>query len=198
MPESRSPLSVDPPTATDSRPPISAGLQTAKRGVTLRLGLLYGPGLGSTKDIITYARMGVEVLPGPPDAYCPMLWIDDAASALVAALERAPSGVYDIADDEPLPRTEMFAAMARSVGRRGLLRLPGSWIRLMGGPGMTPIARSQRVSNQRFKEATGWAPVVHDARVGWERLGGAGHAGHSGHTEGSASADNATRVGSAR
>ncbi|MCG3161741.1 MAG: hypothetical protein JMDDDDMK_02950 [Acidobacteria bacterium] len=31
-------------------------------------------------------------------------------------------------------------------------------------------ARSQRVSNKKFKEATGWSPAVRNAREGWERI----------------------------
>ncbi len=32
------------------------------------------------------------------------------------------------------------------------------------------MARSQRVSNRRLREAAGWAPRVHAATGGWSRI----------------------------
>ena len=33
-----------------------------------------------------------------------------------------------------------------------------------------PLARSQRVSSRRLREATGWAPRVRAATEGWARI----------------------------
>jgi nucleoside-diphosphate-sugar epimerase len=145
---------------------------SGRRGVSLRLGRLYGPGLPSTEGMLAAARRGLAPAFGPAAAYTPMLWIDDAASALVAALERAPSGVYDVVDDRPLTRGETVAALARVVGRRHLL-LPPRWLAAFAvGPAAPAFADSQRVSNRRFKEVTGWAPAVPDARAGFAHLTG--------------------------
>ncbi len=70
--------------------------------------------------------------------------------------------------DEPLTRSELFKAMAQSVGRRRLLHLPGPLMRLMTGVAADMLNRSQRVSSRRFKELTGWQPSVPDARAGWQ------------------------------
>ena len=61
-----------------------------------------------------YARRGVLLDVGAPDSYVPMIDADDAAAAVVAALD-APAGTYDIVDDEPLHR----ARAERRVGGRG-------------------------------------------------------------------------------
>ena len=45
---------------------------------------------------------------------------DDAASAVVAALD-APSGVYNVADDRPLRRSELASALAEALGTDPLL-----------------------------------------------------------------------------
>jgi nucleoside-diphosphate-sugar epimerase len=97
---------------------------TGRRGITLRSGAFYGPGAPSTEDQLRFARRGVALLIGAADAYQPMIWVDDAASAVVVALDRAPSGVYDVVDDEPMQRGELTAVFARAVGRRRLLRPP--------------------------------------------------------------------------
>lgn len=142
------------------------------RGVTLRMGAFYGPEPGYTRDMLAYARKGVAAVFGPPEAYMALVWVEDAARAVVAAMHRAPAGVYDIVDDAPLPRSEVAAALAHAVGKRSLFRIPGFLARLMVDAELVETqSRSQRVSNRRFKEATGWAPEVPDARAGFAQLG---------------------------
>lgn len=157
----------------------AAGAPGEHRGVSLRLGGLYGPGLLSTEQQFAMARRGLAPLFGPGSAFTPMLWIDDAATALVAALERAPSGVYDVVDDEPLPRREIVRAFAAAIGRKRLL-LPPRWLAgLTIGPAGDAFARSMRVSNRRFEDATGWRPTIRNAREGFAALGCAGAARQS-------------------
>jgi hypothetical protein len=55
--------------------------------------------------------------------------------------------------------------VARAVGRARLRPLPPALLRLGGAKAMMYL-RSQRVSNARFKEATGWVPAFRDARQG--------------------------------
>lgn len=163
----------------DAEGEVARFANAGNRGITLRMGGFYGPGAASTEDQLRLARRGIALLVGTTTAYQPMIWVDDAASAVVAALDRAPSGVYDIVDDEPLRRGELAAVFARAVGRRRLLR-PPSWLaRLLGGAATELLGRSQRVSNRRFKAATGWTPSVPNARVGLARLtsGGPGTTG---------------------
>jgi nucleoside-diphosphate-sugar epimerase len=141
------------------------------RGVVLRMGAFYGPTAPSAVEMVTTARRrGLAVVVGPVGAYQSVIWVDDAASAVVAALERGPAGVYDVVDDEPLTRGEVVAALAAAVGRRRLVRVPWSLLRVVGGSAAGTIGRSQRVSNRRFREATGWEPSVRDARAGLRRL----------------------------
>jgi nucleoside-diphosphate-sugar epimerase len=140
------------------------------RGVSLRLGGLYGPGLPSTEQQLALAKRGIAALFGPGSAYTPMLWIDDAATTLIWALERAPSGVYDVVDDEPLPRREIVGARAADVGRKRLW-LPPRWLAgPMIGPAAGAFTRSMRVSNRRFEEATGWRPSLRNAGEGFAAL----------------------------
>jgi nucleoside-diphosphate-sugar epimerase len=151
-----------------------------RRGIVLRMGNFYGPQAPSAQDVIRLARLGVAAILGPDDAYYPTIWVDDAAQAVVAALEQVPSGTYDVVDDLPLPRRDVIAAIAASVGHRQLLHPPAAVGRMAGGAAAEILSRSHRVSNRRFKDATGWAPTVPDARAGWALLaqgdvqGGAG------------------------
>lgn len=142
-----------------------------RRGIVLRMGYFYGPEAESTLDTLALARRGAAILAGPGEAFYPSIWVDDAASAVVAALRSAPAGIYDVVDDEPVPRRELARAIAAAAGRPFVVRPPGWLLKLAGGRDAGFMVRSQRVSNARFKSATGWSPAVRDAREGWHRVG---------------------------
>lgn len=142
-----------------------------RRGISLRLGTLYGPSSPQSQEILTSARHGIADLPGRGDAYQSSIWVEDAAHAIVSAMEGAPSNVYDVVDDEPLTNHQLVEALARAVGRTRLRTPPGSQTSEIIGSDLASISnRSQRVSNRRFREATGWKPSVPSAREGWQRI----------------------------
>jgi UDP-glucose 4-epimerase len=132
-------------------------------GVVLRFGLFLGPDSGSARAALVAARRGDSIAIGPPSAYRPTVWLDDAAAAIAAAL-RVRAGTYNVADTEPATNAEIDAALAAAVGV-GALRTRA---RQDGA-----LARSQRVSNRRLREAGGWAPNVRAATESWQRLVGA-------------------------
>ncbi len=140
-------------------------------GIVLRFGNFYGPGSGHTEDTLRMARRRISSALGPRDAYWSLVHADDAATAVAAAL-RAPAGVYNVVDDEPLTRDENDRTIADALGVGALRRPPGPIARL--AEGRAPImTRSIRASNARFKEATGWAPAFPSARDGWPAVAAA-------------------------
>jgi nucleoside-diphosphate-sugar epimerase len=128
--------------------------------VVLRFGLFTGPESGFAVASLAAAREGRSLAVGRRDPYRPMIWLDDAATAIVAALDVAP-GVYNVADGEPATVAEIDAALAAAVGVDALR--PGPVLD-------TPQARSQRVSSARLREASGWAPRVRAGTEAWARL----------------------------
>ena len=61
---------------------------------------------------------GLAALPRSKDSYFLQLWVQDASSALIAALRASvPSGIYEMADDEPLTRGEFIDVMTHAVWR---------------------------------------------------------------------------------
>lgn len=135
-------------------------------GVALRLAPFYGaPEDHFTRDVLGYARRGLLPLFGPPDAYLPMITHDDAAAAVVAAL-RAPAGVYNAVDDAPLTRRELAATIGESLGVR-TPHLPPQWLASVTGSLGETLARSQRTSNRKLRDATGWRPTYPSGREGW-------------------------------
>src|ERR687884_816186 len=116
--------------------------------VVLRFGLFMGPDSGFTTAALEAARAGASTAVGPPGAYRPIVWVDDAAAAIVAAL-RAPAGTFNVADADPPTNAEIDAALAAAVGVEALRPR---------APQQGPMARSQRVSSRRLRDASGWAP----------------------------------------
>jgi UDP-glucose 4-epimerase len=128
--------------------------------VVLRFGLFMGPDSGSTRAALEAARAGSSIAVGPPEAYRPTLWLDDAAAAIAAAL-RVPAGTYNVVDAEPPTNAEIDAALAAAVGVEALrTRVPQDG----------PLARSQRVSSRRLREASGWAPRLRAGTEIWDRI----------------------------
>ena len=133
------------------------------------MGFFYGPTAPNSLEALALARRGFASVLGPAGAYLPQVWVDDAASAVVAAT-KVLAGVYDVVDDEPLIRGDVAIATAFAVGRTTLF-IPPTWMaRLVGGRDVLPLTRSQRVSNRRFREASEWTPAVPNARDGWARI----------------------------
>jgi UDP-glucose 4-epimerase len=128
--------------------------------VVLRFGLFMGPDSRSTLAALDAARGGVSIAPGPPDAYRPTIWLDDAAAAIGAALS-VPAGTYNVADSDPATNGEIDAVLAKAVGVEALRPRP---------PQDGPLARSQRVSNRRLREASSWAPRMRAATEIWGRV----------------------------
>ena len=134
-----------------------------RRGIALRFGVFYGPDSIHTIDAIEAAQRGLFPVPGPAGAYLSSVTTDDAASAVVAALG-APSGVYNVADDRPLRRSEVASALAEALGTNPLRLPPGSADLPQD---LSMMLRSQRVTSQLFKTLTGWQPRFPSAREGW-------------------------------
>lgn len=137
-------------------------------GVILRFGWFYGPGATHSEEFLRLARWGVCIQMGAPNGYVSSIHMADAGTATEAAL-RAPAGIYNIVDNEPLMKKHFAAAIAAAAGRSWYLRLPGRTALLLGDRS-TSLTRSLRVSNQRFRTATGWEPQFPSAREGWAAM----------------------------
>ena len=133
-------------------------------GVVLRFGQFYAPDAFHTTDMIKVARRRVAPAVGDPDSYAPNIHIDDAASAVVAALE-APAGIYNVVDDDPVTKREFAEVMARALGKKAPHFIPKTLVKAAGSKA-SYLVRSQRVSNRRFKDATGWSPRYPSVREG--------------------------------
>jgi nucleoside-diphosphate-sugar epimerase len=134
-------------------------------GVVLRFGQFYAPDAVHTISMIAMAKRRLAPALGDPDGYAPVIQIDDAGAAVVAAL-RAPAGIYNVTDDEPLTKRAFGEVLAAALGKKPPHHLPKTVVRAAGKKA-DYLMRSHRVSNRRFKDATGWAPRYPSVREGW-------------------------------
>jgi nucleoside-diphosphate-sugar epimerase len=137
-----------------------------RTGVVLRFAQFYGTGATHTDTSLRAARRGVAPVFGRRHGYLSVIHLDDAARAVVAALD-LPAGPVNIGDDEPLRREDHAAAIAAAIGRPRL-RWAGAAGRT-GGRRLQPLLRSHRIANGRLRSA-GWAPVYPSAREGWPEV----------------------------
>ena len=137
-------------------------------GVVLRFAGFYGPDASHVPDVIRIVRQGWGPLPGAPDAFFSSLAHDDAATAAVAALG-VPAGTYNVGEDEPVRRREFAEVVAKGIGAPPPRMQPAWMGRLMGSLGEL-LSRSQRMSNRKFREASGWRPRYPSIREGWPAL----------------------------
>ncbi len=148
-------------------------------GIVLRFSNLYSPDSSLTIDMVNAVKRGIAPVFGGPDAFMSSIWADDAAAAVFAAL-RVPAGCYNVTDNVPMRRREVFQSLAKALGVK-TPRIPPRWLLKISGALGDTLGRSHRLSNARFRRASGWLPRVPSVREGWQILARELNAGALGH-----------------
>jgi nucleoside-diphosphate-sugar epimerase len=142
--------------------------ERGRTGIVLRFGAFYGSDAFQTQDLVKLVRKGWAPIPGPADAFISSVSHDDAATAVVAAID-AQAGIYNVVDDEPLSHREYADSLAGALGVAPP-KLPPRWVTLLLGSVGELFARSLRISNQKIKEETRWTPTYPSVREGWKAV----------------------------
>ena len=134
-------------------------------GIALRYGAFYGQD-SFTRMIINLVRKRRLPVPSSGGGFANFIYLEDAAAATVAALEKGRAGqAYNIVDDEPVRWADYLDALAAELGVRRPWRVP-SWM-LRAIPYLhTIMTTSMRVSNAKARRELGWAPAVSTYREG--------------------------------
>ena len=144
-------------------------------GVVLRFGWFYGPGTyydrGGSMAEETLKRRNPIV--GSGDGVFSFVHIDDAAAAIVAALDHGSPGAYNVVDDDPAAMREWLPVYAETLGAKPPRRVPAWLARLVAGKDLASTAISMRgASNAKAKRELGWQPAHPSWRQGFrEALG---------------------------
>jgi len=136
--------------------------------VIVRPSHVYGPGGWYADELIAQLRKpGRFCVIGRGDNLWDVVHVDDVVSALLFALEGAPSGeTYHCADDEPISYFDFMALSAKTLGLGPPRRVPAWLARAAAGANaVDAVVRSARSSNAKLR-ATGWAPEYPSAATG--------------------------------
>jgi nucleoside-diphosphate-sugar epimerase len=156
----------------DGEAAVTTFTDAGGRGIVLRFGLFYSATSRVVDESLRLARVRGSMLAGPAGSYQSSIHTDDAARAVVLALE-APPGTYNVCDDEPLTRRDYLDAFSSAFHLPRLYPTPGWLVRLLAGPSADALLGSGRVANHRFRTATGWAPDYPSVRAGWAAVAAA-------------------------
>jgi nucleoside-diphosphate-sugar epimerase len=140
--------------------------ESGGRGIVLRFGGFYGPESNLTADMISMMRRRLLVQPGSGAHYVSSIYIPDAGTAVLASLN-LPSGTYNVVDENPVSFKDYLHTLADAVHVPKPFRFPGALGKATFGGVWSYLSRSQRVSNARFKKASGWKPSVPSVAEGW-------------------------------
>lgn len=166
------PLWLDPP--KPFTPVVDAlreleELTRAAGGTVLRLGHLYGPGTIYAPDGSMTASVRARKVPvvGRGASRFSFVHIDDAASAILAAIDRPTTGTFNVVDDAPITAGEWLPWLAQLIGAAPPRRVPAAIARLAIGPyGVTFMNGLAGASNARAREDLRWQPRFASVREG--------------------------------
>jgi len=139
-------------------------------GISLRYGAFYGP--ESTAPLIKLLRLRSLPLPAGGQMFMSWIYIEDAATAMVAALERGKAGQgYNIVDNEPVRWHDFMTELAHAVGAPAPWSIPRWALRLAAPFGEFFIGEtSLRASNALARSELGWTPGVPTYREGVRKI----------------------------
>jgi NAD dependent epimerase/dehydratase family enzyme len=135
----------------------AAAASVAQHGavpVVLRFAMFMAPESAHMKMVADATSRGMFGLIGQLESYISFIHADDAASAVVAALD-IPSGVYNVAEADPSPRAMHREALANACGRKSLRAVPALLVKL-GGAGAESLTRSHRISTDSLHRVSSW------------------------------------------
>jgi nucleoside-diphosphate-sugar epimerase len=136
-------------------------------GVVLRYGAFYGRGTPTTAHLVRLLRRRMLPVVRGDRGLLPFIHLDDAVSATLASLERAPAGsTYDIVDEEAVSMSEVLTAIAEKAGAPRPYAVP-PWVPRLLSPFMAGVmAIRLPLSNARARTDLGWTPKYPTWREG--------------------------------
>jgi nucleoside-diphosphate-sugar epimerase len=141
-------------------------------GLALRYAGFYGTGTslaldppGAFTELIQRRRVPIV---GDGCGIWSLVHIADAAAATAAALTTGGPGVYNVADDDPVPAGEFIPEIARIIGGKPPRHVP-RWVgRLAGGEvGVLVMTEIRGASNDKAKRELGWQLRYPSWRLGF-------------------------------
>lgn len=142
----------------------------------LRFGFFYAPDAAHTREWgERLLSRRLPVVGGGPlgrrDATLSFVHADDAAGALVTAIDADVTGLYHVVDDEPVTVADFFSELADRLTAPEPRRVPGWLARwFVGKVAADTLTTSMPTTNERFEGETGWEPTYPTYRDGLRQV----------------------------
>lgn len=140
-------------------------------GTVLRYGNFYGPGTGFDRDgdmTVAIRKRQIPIV-GNGAGVWSFVHSDDAATAVLSAMQANKAGVFNIADDDPAPVAVWLPELARIIGAPAPRHVP-AWIGrlVLGNVGVSMMTKIRGMSNALAKQALDWRPTYSSWREGFK------------------------------
>ena len=147
---------------------MDANRKGSIEGIVLRFGGFYGPRTGTEITARLLRRRWLPVVKASDDSVIPLIHIEDAAIATVAALCCGRAGeVYNIVDDEPVSFAAAVRHLAATIGAPQPRTVPRWFVRLIAPYAAASwLGTNMRVSNAKAKRELQWKPRFPNYRAG--------------------------------
>jgi nucleoside-diphosphate-sugar epimerase len=139
------------------------------RGVVLRFGHLYGAGTMFARDgsFMEQVHTGRASIVGAGSAVFSFTHTHDAATSIVAALDKPVTGALNVVDDHPAAVREWLPELARLVDGPPPRHVPAAVARLaVGGWGVAFMTSLVGADNRRARLYLDWRPCYTSWREG--------------------------------
>lgn len=137
---------------------------TQLQGIALRYGLFYGPGPAGDSMVESLRRRRLPIVQG--GGVLPWVYVDDAVTATVAALEHGRAGTaYNVADEQPVSLSDLATAIAAAVHAPRPRAVP-LWMLAPAPYAKALMTGGLRVSSGKAERELGWTPRVPTYREG--------------------------------
>ncbi|UYY57584.1 SDR family NAD(P)-dependent oxidoreductase [Sphingomonas sp. S2-65] len=129
-----------------------------------RLPGIYGPGRSPLDRVLRGEARRIDV----PGQVFSRVHVDDIVEGVIAGFA-GPPGIYNLADDQPAPQSDVVAYACRLLG------LPVPPLVPLDQADLSPqahafYAENRRVANGKAKRVLGWQPCYPDYRLGLRAL----------------------------
>jgi nucleoside-diphosphate-sugar epimerase len=144
----------------------TAGIET----VALRIGYLYGDTVPSMRALVKQARAGRLFAPKGLTGMAPFVHLDDAAVAIVAAVESPlVSAVYNVSA-EPATIDSFASTLTRDLHLPPVRHIP-AWVGRLLSPVLMEMGMAQlMLSSARIRTELGWVPKFPTIEAGLRDL----------------------------
>ncbi|MBI5629391.1 MAG: TIGR01777 family protein [Elusimicrobia bacterium] len=115
------------------------------RAVTLRLGVVLGPGGGALAKMLPIFKLGLGGPLGSGRQWMSWISLDDAAGLAAHLLDTEVSGPVNAVSPEPVENKDFARALGRALGRPAVLPAPAFALRLGLGEMSSVLLSSQKV-----------------------------------------------------